>query len=115
MEEALSIGLAEGEVYTIGDKEIAPCSSCFRCATLKGCRIEDDFQELRDKCVTADAIIYIESVSLVGSTSGCWRATTLERCRMKSSGAWTLQRPAAAISSMVQGPLSMQHPRTYGL
>jgi multimeric flavodoxin WrbA len=66
MEEALSLGFVEGEVYTIGDKEMAPCRSCFRCTTLKECSIEDDFQGLRDKWVAADAIIYSVPVYHMG-------------------------------------------------
>ena len=46
------------EIYRIATKEIAPCDSCHTCADRGDCRLEDDFQELRDKWVWADAIIY---------------------------------------------------------
>jgi multimeric flavodoxin WrbA len=58
LEGALSVGSVEAETYSIARKEYAPCDSCRRCAALGHCRIEDDFQELRDKWVAADSIIY---------------------------------------------------------
>ena len=49
---------AEAEIFSIAGKNYAPCDSCFTCYERGYCRIEDDFQELRDKWVAADAIIY---------------------------------------------------------
>ena len=46
------------EVYGIATKSIAPCDSCYTCGKRGDCRIQDDFQELRDKWVNADAVIY---------------------------------------------------------
>jgi multimeric flavodoxin WrbA len=48
------------ELYTIGGKgkSFAPCDSCFSCVRTGECRIKDSFQELRDKWLAADAIIY---------------------------------------------------------
>lgn len=68
VEEALSIGsdYLEAEIYSIAKKEFAPCDSCSRCATLGECWIKDDFQELRDKWVAADAIIYSVPVYHMG-------------------------------------------------
>jgi len=59
-------GSAESELYSIAGKEIGPCISCFRCAKLGDCATEDDFQELRDKWVTADALIYSVPVYHLG-------------------------------------------------
>lgn len=56
----------EIEVYTFAGKEIGPCISCFRCMEAGDCTIEDDFQELRDKWVAADAIIYSVPVYHMG-------------------------------------------------
>jgi multimeric flavodoxin WrbA len=49
----------ETESYSIAGKEYLPCISCFTCAKTGECvRSEkDDFNELRDKWVDADAII----------------------------------------------------------
>lgn len=58
LEGALSVGSVEAETYSIAKKKYAPCDSCHKCNALGECRIEDDFQKLRDKWVAADAIIY---------------------------------------------------------
>ena len=46
------------EFYSFVGKRFAPCYSCFRCIEEGDCIVKDDFQELRDKWVEADAIIY---------------------------------------------------------
>ncbi len=48
------------EIYTFGGKNkvFAPCDSCFTCIQSGECRVNDSFQELRDKWLEADAIIY---------------------------------------------------------
>jgi multimeric flavodoxin WrbA len=56
----------ESELYSFAGKEIAPCNSCFRCSDLGDCAIEDGFQELRDKWVSADAILYSVPVYHMG-------------------------------------------------
>lgn len=56
----------ETELYSFAGKEIAPCISCFRCMDAGDCTIEDDFQELRDKWVAADAVIYSVPVYHMG-------------------------------------------------
>jgi multimeric flavodoxin WrbA len=56
----------QSELYSFSAKEIGPCISCFRCADLGDCAIEDSFQELRDKWVSADAIIYSVPVYHMG-------------------------------------------------
>lgn len=49
----------ETEAYSIAGKEYLPCVSCFTCAKTGECvrSKNDDFNELRDKWVDADAII----------------------------------------------------------
>ena len=49
----------ETEAYSIAGKEYLPCISCFSCAKTGECirSKKDDFNELRDKWVDADAII----------------------------------------------------------
>ncbi len=61
IKSATEIGsFVETEVYSIGGKgkSFAPCDSCFSCVRTGECRIKDSFQELRDKWLAADAIIY---------------------------------------------------------
>jgi multimeric flavodoxin WrbA len=48
------------EIYNLGGKgkSFAPCDSCFACLGNGDCHIEDSFQELRQKWLDADGIIY---------------------------------------------------------
>jgi multimeric flavodoxin WrbA len=48
----------DAEPYSISGKTFVGCDSCYRCRDLGDCRHKDDFQELRDKWLAADAIIY---------------------------------------------------------
>jgi len=49
----------EPETYIFGQNQFAPCDACRAHIRLKGeCRIQDGFQELRDKWLAANAIIY---------------------------------------------------------
>jgi len=56
----------ESEEYTFAGKKIAPCISCFKCMEKVDCVLEDRFQELRDKWLAADAIIYSVPVYHMG-------------------------------------------------
>lgn len=49
----------ETEAYSIAGKEYLPCISCFSCAKTGECirSKKDDFNELRDKWIDADAVI----------------------------------------------------------
>lgn len=49
---------AEVELVTIADKNIAPCDGCGSCIKTGRCRIEDDMQELYDKLLEADGIVF---------------------------------------------------------
>jgi multimeric flavodoxin WrbA len=51
-------GNVEPELYEITGKKFAPCISCYKCIEKGDCIQKDDFHELRDKWVDADAIIY---------------------------------------------------------
>jgi len=52
-------GSVETEKYLFGQNIFAPCDACQAHKRLKGeCRINDGFQDLRDKWLRADAIIY---------------------------------------------------------
>jgi multimeric flavodoxin WrbA len=69
LEEALKAaeeaapGRVETETYTLMGKKFGPCLGCGKCVERAGaCVIEDDFQELRDKWVESDAIIYSVAV-----------------------------------------------------
>jgi multimeric flavodoxin WrbA len=60
-------GEVEVDLYSIRGKKYGPCISCFKCGELSGeCIIKDDFQELREKWVLADVIIYSVPVYHMG-------------------------------------------------
>jgi multimeric flavodoxin WrbA len=51
----------ETEQYAFRGKKFSPCIACFKCAEKKHlgeCVIRDDFQELRDRWIRSDVIIY---------------------------------------------------------
>ncbi len=50
--------LIETELYSMAGKIINPCIHCLACIDHKSCIIRDDFDELLDKWLEADAIIY---------------------------------------------------------
>jgi len=57
----------ETNTYIFGQTPFAPCDACQAHKRLKGeCRIEDGFQELRDKWLDADAVIYSVPVYHMG-------------------------------------------------
>lgn len=51
--------MVETETYTFRGKKMNPCLACGKCAEQNGvCIHDDDFEELREKWMNADAIIY---------------------------------------------------------
>ena len=49
---------AEVELYSVSGKKIEPCDGCFTCMEKGECHVKDDMQELYDKLVEADGIIF---------------------------------------------------------
>jgi multimeric flavodoxin WrbA len=73
LEEALEAAraaapeLVETELYSISTKTFHGCDACYQCEKLGHCRkIDDDFGELRDKWLAADAVIYSVPVYHMG-------------------------------------------------
>lgn len=59
--------VVRAELYSLADKTINPCDSCHQCEDLGYCwRADDDFAELRDKWLAADAVIYSVPVYHMG-------------------------------------------------
>ncbi len=54
------------ELYSLSGKTINPCDSCYQCEKIGHCRQTDDFAELRDKWLAADAVIYSVPVYHMG-------------------------------------------------
>jgi multimeric flavodoxin WrbA len=62
----VAAGRVATDLYSFARKRIGPCISCFRCEELGDCAIGDDFQELRDAWLAADAIVYSVPVYHMG-------------------------------------------------
>jgi multimeric flavodoxin WrbA len=61
LEEALKGAQQEGaevELYSVSGKNIQPCDGCWSCTKTGECHIKDDMQELYDKMIEADGIIF---------------------------------------------------------
>ena len=61
LNEALNAAKAEGadvELYSVSGKNIQPCDGCWGCRQTGKCHIKDDMQDLYDKMLTADGIIF---------------------------------------------------------
>lgn len=54
------------ELYSIAGKNFESCDGCHKCSDLGHCRKTDDFAELRDKWLAADAVIYSVPVYHMG-------------------------------------------------
>ena len=64
--DEVAAGRVASHLYSFARREIGPCISCFRCGELGDCATRDDFQELRDAWMAADAIIYSVPVYHMG-------------------------------------------------
>jgi multimeric flavodoxin WrbA len=49
---------AETELYSVSGKQIAPCEGCRACSETGECKTKDDMQELCDKIIEANGIIF---------------------------------------------------------
>jgi multimeric flavodoxin WrbA len=61
MEEALKgarLDGAETELYSVSGKNLQPCDGCRTCLETGECHIQDDMQELYQKMLAADGIIF---------------------------------------------------------
>jgi multimeric flavodoxin WrbA len=72
LEKALAGAKADGaevELYSIAGKNIQPCDGCWGCIKTGKCHIKDDMQELYEKLVTADGIIFGTPIYFWGMTA----------------------------------------------
>lgn len=67
--EAAELEGAEVELYSVAGKDIKGCEGCRSCAKTSRCKIEDDMQELYEKMLEADGIIYGTPVYFYSMTS----------------------------------------------
>lgn len=70
MEQALGDELpfpCKIDKYYFSGKKIGPCISCHKCVTNGGhCIVKDDYEDLRQRWITADAILYCFPVYAMG-------------------------------------------------
>lgn len=56
--EEAAPGLVETEFYSMAGRIISPCIHCLACLDHRDCILRDDFKELMEKWLEADAVIY---------------------------------------------------------
>jgi multimeric flavodoxin WrbA len=59
---------ADVDLYSVSGKTIQPCDGCRSCATSAKCHVADDMQELYDKMIAADGIIFGTPIYFWGMT-----------------------------------------------
>jgi multimeric flavodoxin WrbA len=59
---------ADVGLYSVSGKTIQPCDGCWACANTGKCRIDDDMQELYEKIVAADGIVFGTPIYFWGMT-----------------------------------------------
>jgi multimeric flavodoxin WrbA len=59
---------AEVELYSVSGKTIQPCDGCRGCGATARCHIKDDMQELYEKIIGADGIIFGTPIYFWGMT-----------------------------------------------
>ena len=60
---------AEVELFSVAGKNIQPCDGCWGCTKTGRCHIKDDMQELYEKLVAADGIIFGTPIYFWGMTA----------------------------------------------
>jgi multimeric flavodoxin WrbA len=72
LEEALGAARGEGaevELYSVSGKNFQPCDGCWSCRKTGKCHIQDDMQELHEKMLAADGIIFGTPIYFYGMTA----------------------------------------------
>lgn len=72
LDEALKGARQEGadvELYSVSGKNIGPCEACLTCRKTGKCRIDDDMQDLYEKLLKADGIIFGTPIYLYAMTA----------------------------------------------
>ena len=60
---------AEPTLYRVAGKNISPCDGCGSCFKSEGCHIQDDMQELYERMLEADGIVFGTPVYFYGMTA----------------------------------------------
>ena len=68
-----------------------PCISCNRCFKTGRCEVEDNFQPLYDKIVSADHIVIASLIYFMGLSA--WAKTLVDRCQCLWAKKYILNQP----------------------
>jgi multimeric flavodoxin WrbA len=60
---------ADVELFSVAGKTIGPCEACMTCRETGKCRIDDDMQDLYEKMLEADGIIFGTPIYLYAMTA----------------------------------------------
>lgn len=111
VKECFGNGL-EIDVYEFKKKTFAPCYGCYACKKKEGeCKIKDDFQELRDKWIRSQAILYsmpVYHMSIPGQLKcfierlGCSQGFYYKEL-YREGMSWKIPRFLKAVGVIVQG------------
>ncbi len=59
---------SDTELYSVSGKNLQPCDGCWACANTGKCHINDDMQELYEKIVMADGLVFGTPIYFWGMT-----------------------------------------------
>jgi multimeric flavodoxin WrbA len=85
---------AEAELYSVAGKNIQPCEGCGACFERGVCKVKDDMQELYDKILSADGIIF-------GTPVYFWDMTAQAKAVIDRT--FSLNRPEKSLANKVGG------------
>lgn len=89
---------AEVELYSVSGKNIQPCDGCRVCFRTDKCHIEDDMQELYDKLLAADGIIFGTPVYFFNITA---------QGRAVINRTYAFNRPEKSLANKVGGVIAV--------
>lgn len=89
---------AEIELYSVSGKKIEPCDGCWSCGKTGECHIKDDMQELYDKLVGADGIIFGAPIYFYGMAAQT--KTIIDRTM-------ALNQPGRSLANKVGGVVTV--------
>lgn len=89
---------AETELYSVSDKTIEPCQGCMACWKTGECPIEDDMQDLGNRMVEADGIVFGTPVYYYNMTA---------QAKVIVDRSIALTRPGRNLSNKVGGVVAV--------
>ena len=97
LEGARSEG-AEAELFSVHGKDIGPCDGCQTCVTTSICHVDDDMQEVFQKMIAADGIIF--GTPIYFYTMSAQAKAIMDRT-------YSIRRPEFKLASKVGGIIAV--------